>query len=213
MRNTINDIIKSHFMKNIVTYAITILSFTIGISTGAFTVNALSNTQSKELYSYLQEFLYIMGTQDSINAVELLKLSVFNHLKFIIIFWVLGITVIGIPVILIIIGIKGFTIGFTVGFLIRYLDFKGVLFTILGILPQSLIVIPCYILVAVICINFSLSIARSRTKTKYRRDDVRTQFFSYSTFVLLSFFVLVVGSIIEAYITPVFIKLLAETLI
>lgn len=200
-------------MKNIALYLITILSFTIGISTGAFTVNALGDTQSDELYSYLQEFLYIMGTQDSVNVTELLKLSIFNHLKIIIILWVLGITVIGIPLILIIIGIKGFTIGFTVGFLIRYMDFKGVLFTVLAILPQSIIVIPCYILAAVICINFALTIARSRTKKKYRKEDIRTQFFSYSTIIILLFFVLMIGSIVEAYITPIFIKFIAETFV
>lgn len=212
MTRTLNDVIKSHFMKNLMLYIITILSFTIGIATGAFTVNALSNSQVEELFSYIQEFFYIVNTQN-VNASELFKLSIFNNIKTLALLWILGITVIGIPLILIIIGIKGFMIGFTVGFLIKCLSFKGVLFTFLGILPQSLIIIPCYIVLGIICINFSLSMIRNKTKIKYRREDIKTQFLSYSTLVLLIFLLLTIGSIIEAYITPVFIKSITVTFI
>lgn len=186
MTKTIQALIKGHFIKNLFLYIIIILSLTVGISTGAFTVNALSDSQTDELFTYIQDFFYILNAQD-INNTELFKLSVFNNIKTLLILWFLGITIIGIPFILLIIGIKGFVIGFTVGFLIKSLNFKGIVFTFLGILPQNLIIIPCYIVLGITCINFSLSMIRNKVKTKYRKENIKTQFFSYSTFVILTF--------------------------
>ncbi|WHH61586.1 stage II sporulation protein M [Petroclostridium sp. X23] len=202
---TLNKMIKDHFLKNLVLYIIIILSFTVGVSTGAFTVNVLDYTQIDDLSEYIQEFFYIINMQD-VNNVELLKASLFNNIKLIVILWILGMTIIGIPFVLIIIGIKGFVIGFTVGFFIKCLNFKGVIFALLGILPQNLILVPCFIFLGMTSVNFSLTMIKNKTKVKHRKDNFKVQFLSYCVCVLIVIFIMVIGSIIEAYITPVFIK-------
>ncbi len=196
-------------MKNLVLYVIVVLAFVIGICTGAFTVNALNENQYVELSTYVEDFFYILSGQE-IGHSELFKISVMNHIKTVAVLWVLGITVIGIPVILIIIGIKGFVIGFTVGFFIKALSFKGLLFSILGVFPQSLIVIPSYIFFSVACMSFSLSMIKTCMKTKYRQVNIKNQLSSYSILAFIIFLILILGSIIEAYITPVFIKAISS---
>ncbi len=203
MSTTVKNIVKKHFINNLSLYIIVTLSFTIGICTGAFTVNTLNLEQSKELATYLQEFINILGVQ-SINNVELFNLSIFNNMKTVILLWVLGITVIGIPFILIIIGIKGFVTGFTVAVIIQNLNFKGLLFAFLGIFPQNLIIIPCYIIIGVICIKFSILLFKSIKR--HIHSDLKTAFITYSTAILLLLFVLVIGGLIEAYISPILIK-------
>ncbi|MCG8501767.1 MAG: stage II sporulation protein M [Firmicutes bacterium] len=212
MSITLNDGIKNHFMKNVVLYIIVILSFTVGICTGAFTVNALDYTQYEELSVYVQEFLNVVNMQD-IDHLELFKVSMFNNIKTVVLLWILGITVIGIPFILIIIGIKGFVIGFTVGVMMKVLSTRGIFFSLVGILPQNLIMIPCYIVLGIVCINFSLSLVRSQVKKRYRKENIKSQFIAYSTCVFLAFFFLTIGSVIEAYVTPVFVKLILLTFI
>ena len=203
--------IKSHFMNNIILYAVIILSFAVGISTGAITVTALSQEQSTELCNYMKDFFSVLNTQN-ISNLDLFKTSIFDNIKNIILLWFLGITVIGIPFVLIMIGLKGFVTGFTVGFLIRYLGFKGVIFSLVGILPQSLIVVPCYIALGVICIAFSLTIFKNRS-SKHRREDIKTSFLAYTTLILILLCLVSLGSVVEAYVTPVFIKSLAKIFI
>lgn len=205
MKSHVSGLIKEHFMNHIALYFITILSFTIGVCTGAFTVNALDQTQAKEIYVYLEDFFNIINGQ-SIDYGAVFKLSIYNNLKFVVLLWLLGITVIGMPFILIFIGIKGFAVGFTVGFLINSFNFQGVLFVLMGILPQNIIMVPCYIILGTICIHFSLDLVQLTKNKRYGKQDLRARFFSYSTFVILIFITLMVGSIVEAYIAPVFIK-------
>lgn len=199
-------------MKHLILYSIIILSFTIGISTGAFTVNALSFSQIEELSEYIQEFFYVINMQ-TVNHMDLLKFSILNNIKIIVVLWILGMTIIGIPFIVIVIGIKGFVIGFTVGFLIKCLSFKGVLFAILGILPQNLILVPCYIFLGITCMNFSLSMIRSTSRTKYKKEDFKVQFLSYCVLLAFVALIMMIGSVVEAYFTPVFIKMLTASIV
>ena len=200
-----NELLKEHFMNHIILYFITILSFTIGICAGAFTVNALDGIQAEELYAYLEDFFYIINGQN-IEHGALFRLSLYNNIKMVLLLWLFGITVVGIPFILITIGIKGFGIGFTVGCLIKSFSFQGILFTFLGILPQNLIMIPCYIILAIVCINFSLSMLNNRKNKRHGKHELRTEFLNYCTIVVIILFVLIFGCIVEAYIVPVFIK-------
>ncbi len=202
---TVSELIKNHLMKNLVLYVIVVLAFVIGICTGSFTVNALNQSQFVELSTYVEDFFSILSGQE-INHTEILKISMMNHIKTVAILWLLGITVIGIPLIIFIIGIKGFVVGFSVGYFIKSLSLKGLLFSIVGIFPQNLIVIPSYIFLSVACISISISMIKSIIKTKYRQTDIKNQFVSYSMLTFIILIILIFGSIIESYITPVFIK-------
>ena len=122
MIKTLSCIIKEHVIRNIAIYLIIVLSFTVGITTGVYTVNELSKSQNDELIGYIKNFLNVVDTS-SISNSELLKISIFNNLKNTVVLWFLGVTVIGISIIPIVIGIKGFAIGFTIGFLIKSFSF------------------------------------------------------------------------------------------
>ena len=204
---TLNYAIKEHFMQNIAIYGIIIIAFIIGICAGAFTVNLLNYSQYRELHAYIETFFDVMHGQE-INHGQLFKISVLNNVKIMMLLTVLSFTVIGIPFVLIIIGVRGFVLGFTVGFFVKMLNMKGMFLSILSILPQNLIFIPCYIVLGFLCISFSLSHVRKKNKPKNRKADIKIQLLTYSIMMVFMFLLLTVGSIIEAYITPVFIKLL-----
>lgn len=209
MIKTLSYILKEHITNNLLIYIIIVLSFSIGISSGAYTVNELSKSQNEEIKDYIQTFFDAVNTSN-ISSSELLKTSIFNNIKSAAILWFLGITVIGISLIPIVIGIKGFTTGFTVGFLIKTLDYKGILFSAIAVLPQNIIIIPCYIVLGVICIKFSLYLIQQ--KKQYGKNDLKTEFIKYNLLILFILLVSMSGSIIETYITPVFIKTVAKAL-
>lgn len=186
--------------------------FIIGVSAGAFTVNGLSTLQKSELIQYMKGFLKTMDKQ-SINSNELLIISLQENLKTIILLWLLGVTIIGIPFIWLIVLFKGFILGFSSGFIIKTMGTKGILLGVLSILPKEIIIVPCIIALAVNGINFSLNIIRSKSIKQVLKQNLRMDLVGYSlSTVFFSMFILI-GSLVESYIVPVFIRIITPIIV
>jgi len=184
-----------------------LVAFTIGISAGAFTINGLSAIQKEELVNYFQGFLSLLDKQN-VDTNELLKLSVLDNGKTVLALWLLGLTIIGIPFIFVLVSIRGFITGFTSGFIIQTLGIKGVLFTFFALIPKEIIIIPCIIALGVNGINFSLNIIKNKSIKHLSKESLKTNLFSYC-FVTMFFSCLIfMGVLVEAYITPVFIRII-----
>jgi stage II sporulation protein M len=176
----------------------------IGISAGAFTVKALSDVQKQELIGYLRSFFQFIS-ENTYDSFSILKQSLLNNIQTGVLIWLLGITIVGIPFILLLIALRGFIIGFTVGFLVEQMGVKGLFFALFSILPQNLLIIPCLVSIAVIGISFSLMLIKNRLAKSYKTDAMR-QFVIYSTIIATTFGIILLGAMVEAYITPVFMK-------
>jgi stage II sporulation protein M len=205
LKNLIS-IIQKHIRLNIPIYFIALLFFTIGIVTGTYTIKALPGPQKVELMDYLEGFFQILKNQD-IDSYQLLFQSLLNNLKLFIPIWILGLTIIGTPIILVLLGFRGFVLGFTLGFVIDKLALKGVLFIVLSILPHNIFYIPGLIGIGVMAISFSLFIFKSRIK-KQKIHNRKAQIWTYTIAMMLISTLLILGSIVEAYITPIFMKVL-----
>lgn len=207
MFSKIHEVTINHIKCNLRLYFFLFLAFVAGISAGAFTVNGLSPVQKTELANYLHGFFQLFENQ-KVDSNEILRMSLLDNMKQIAILWVLGVTIIGIPFVYILIGIRGFITGFTSGFIIEYLGYKGILFSIITILPKELIIIPCIIALGVNGINFSLSIIKNKSNKDEEKNSLKLNFFTYC-FVTLTFSVVMfLGIFAESYIVPVFIRMI-----
>jgi len=208
LNKRLNEVIIKHVEGNLLTYFFVIMFFMVGISSGAFTTKALSQAENKELIKYLQNFFRIVDTK-VIDQFSILKQALINNLQTGVLIWILGVTIIGIPLILLLVAVRGFIIGFTVGFFIQQMGVKGLIFSILSLLPQNIIIIPGVIIVAVLGISFSIMLIRNKVK-KTRYDNVLNQFFVYSTVIAIVHIFIAVGCLVEAYISPLVIKYMSS---
>lgn len=200
-----------HISQNHNTYFVLLIAFVLGVSAGAFTVIGLSSIQRDELLNYFQGFLQLLDSQ-KVDSNELLSIVLLENAKIIAILWVLGVSIIGIPFIFLLISVKGFVTGFSTGFIINAIGFKGVLFAVFALLPKEIIIVPCLIALGVNGINFSLKIIKKRSAKNALKDSLKSDFFSYC-FVTLFFSCFVfLGVLLEAYITPVFIRIVAPVI-
>lgn len=183
------------------------MAFAVGVSAGAFTVNGLSTTQREELDIYFQGFLQLLDYQ-SIDNSELFKISMMENLKLIGVLWVLGVMIIGIPFIYVVIGLRGFITGFSTGFIIKTLSFKGVMFTLLALLPKEIFIVPCIIALGVNGINFSLSIIKSKSIKHLSKESLKSNFIAYCFATIFYSLLIFVGILIEVFITPVFMRII-----
>jgi len=179
--------------------------FLTGSSFGAFTVNSLSATQTQELGDYFNYFLTGL-TYWNINSVIVAQDAIFNSLTFIFLTWALGLTVIGIPIILLIVAFKGFIMGFTVGFLIFQKGFTGMLIAIFAILPQNFFYVPILIICAVAAITFSLSLLRGTVGG--RKLSFSHMFINYILLLVVFCFFTIIGGLIEGYGAPLIMQII-----
>ena len=199
-----------HIKDNFWLYIVSVLCFCIGIVVGIYTVNHMGDLDKNNLLSYIKNFTTSI-TIGNISYKSILIETVKNNFPLIIAIWFLGITIIGIPVILIIDVIKGFTLGFTMTFIINGLGMKGMGLSILMVLPQNFIYIPCIIISSVIAMEFSLMLLKDKVNRQWT-NNIGNKIATYSfTFIFITI-IMCFGFILESYLTPNIVRLLVKNI-
>lgn len=204
--NNLEVSVNKHVKDNIWLYFISIICIFIGMILGVYYIKYMGQADKNSLYNYLYTFTENI-TSLNIDSKEVFLRAMKNTIPLSIIIWFLGLTVVGIPIILIIDIIKGFTLGFTISSLINSLGGKGIWMSIIGLIPQNMIYLPSIIFISVVAMKFSLSTIKNRLNKQWNTNIV-SKIASYSVVILLSVFICFIGFFIEGYFTPSVIKLL-----
>lgn len=181
--------------------------FLIGLVSGALTLQNINPLIQEDLRQYLTAFLQGAAAVSGNRLVgfkawcEILKLQAAT----LGLLWIFGLTVVGIPLILFIIGARGFILGFTVGFLVQEKASQGLLLSLAGVFPQNLCYVPAYLGAGVLAVYFSLSLLRG-----FRDGRVSSRLGVYSLFFLFFFFITLGGAWVEVYLVPGLLRLLSS---
>ncbi|MDD3364147.1 MAG: stage II sporulation protein M [Syntrophomonas sp.] len=195
--------LKQHVIENRWQYLLITLIFLLGVLIGDYKVMGLAGGVKSHLLSLIDDFLK-GGINADLDKQVILFNSFLNQAKSIIAVWFLGLTVIGMPIILGVVFFKGFSLGFTIAFLVQERAVSGVLISILSILPQNLVYIPLVIIWSVVGINFSVYIARGRAGSAVSLGGA---LISYTLLMMVFLLIVLVGAFIEAYLSPWFLGL------
>lgn len=207
----ISSILEKHFKKNFLIYFLVFISLIIGVVFGTVVVGRLEPAQSEDVLGYLEEFFkgYDLKKLDTKEVVA--RERVMGNLQVLGITWLLGFSIIGTPLIIMILFVRGFIIGFTVGFLIKELVAKGIFIAILSVLPHNLLFLPALGLLAIGAFSFAYTFVKSK-KSRYRRV-IYHNILGYTGLGVVMLILGVGAGLIEAYITPVFMSIIAKYLI
>jgi stage II sporulation protein M len=126
-----------------------------------------------------------------------------TNLKLIGSIWVLGLTVVGVPFIILLVFIRGFILGFTVGFLVEKKAWQGLVFAIFSVFPQNLLFIPALLVVAVAAVYFSTWLLKGNFN-----QPLVPCLIIYALIFLFSGLLVTGSGLIEAYLSPVMIRLI-----
>ncbi len=120
--NEFKEIIVKHINLNLKDYLVLSIIFIIGVMIGVVIINNSDENSKLEISGYINSFLQtIKSNEYQIDKFKLTEISVFENLKLVIMIWIAGSTVIGIPLIYIITAYKGLCIGYTVSAIIASL--------------------------------------------------------------------------------------------
>ncbi|WP_042458070.1 stage II sporulation protein M [Neobacillus dielmonensis] len=182
-----------------------VVLFFMGVIFGAIVVNSMSFTQKEDLFYYLSQFFGQVSDGKTAGSVDLFLQSFFHNSKFIGLIWVLGISIIGLPIILILLFVKGMVVGFTVGFLVSQMGWKGFALAFVSILPQNVIIIPVFIIMAAFSVIFSMRMIKRQFVKKFSEPIL--PFFKGYIFALFAAVIFIsAASGLEAYLSPWLMK-------
>lgn len=191
-----------HFYQSWWLYLLVGSCFLVGLLFGFWGMNSLGNSQASTVQSLFEEIAAQYG--DEFNFAVSARQAVLKNLLNLGKIFLLGLTIIGLPLVLVIVFTRGFVLGFTIEFFCQAKAWPGSILAILAILPPNLLAIPAYILAAVAAIKFSLYLLRGR---QLRDNSISEAILKYF-FSMLAFSLLMLGSaLIEGYFSPVIIKL------
>ncbi|WAA13823.1 stage II sporulation protein M [Fervidibacillus halotolerans] len=200
-----SNIIHKHIQTHSSMYIFHTVLFIMGVVFGAILVNSLSVTQKDDLFYILNEFFNQLKQKETIQPKDVFWHSIGYNSKYIGLMWILGISMIGLPLILILIFLKGVVIGFTVGFFVQQMGLKGVFLAIISILPQNFIIIPVFLSMAVVSVHFSVQMIK-KLFIRSTFQPFTPVFIEYGLFFGIAILLLCVAAIIEAYITPIMMR-------
>lgn len=186
-------------------YIIILAVFVCGLTVGSVSAGRMDTSKSEELSLYIKDFMQ-NAQGASFESARMARSAMINNSITVAAIYILGLTVIGMPVTLAILFVRGFVIGFAVGFLTRDLSAGGLLLTAAAILPHNLLYIPA------ICFGTSSSVMFGLLLWKRNFDTgiaIWPRLLKYTGVMTMVLLVSLGAGLVEGYITPQFTKMAA----
>ena len=175
----------------------------IGITVGSIFVSILDSTDKNLISEHLYNFIDNIES-NNLDYFSVLKNNLITNISFVIVIWLLGISVIGLPFILIMFFSKCFILGFSIGAVLYVFKFNGILFSLFYILPGQVVSILIYLLLTMYAMSFSFKMIYTILKRKTLDFKIiMNKYFKIFLFVLL---IIIVMNLYDTYLMPKLIK-------
>lgn len=118
------EIVKRHIVNNKKEYITISIIFFIGIVLGVMLINQVSENNGKQIQEYLSQFIQAIKTDYKIDESLVFKNAMISNAIFAIILWLMGSTVVGIPIVYAFIAGKGLSIGYTLASIFASMELR-----------------------------------------------------------------------------------------
>lgn len=186
-------------------YFIVLAAFALGLAAGSAGVGKLPIEQAELLQLEVERFLLQAGWLEidySLAARDVLL----NDFILLAAIYLLGLTIIGIPFVLVILFIRGFALGFAIDFLITGESVQGTVLVLAAVLPQNILMVPALLLAAAGAVSFACLLAK-----RFHNSNIQVWpgFIAYSGVMIVAAVCFACAGLLEVYLTPLLIKLAA----
>lgn len=178
----------------LIIFSITTISFICGI----LLISILSENNKNLIIKSLNNF-FTSIKENNFNQSTLLYKTLTSNIITDLIIWILGISIIGIPIVISILSFKSLTLGFNISSLIYTYKFNGIIKAIIYIIPNLINLFIIFIL-SYYSISFSLMLFNYLFRKKeYNKRIIVNR---YLKLLLISLFLLILSSVLESFVLP-----------
>ncbi len=203
------DKLKEYLKMNKKVFVFLFILFIIGLAAGSIFRVTLNDNDTSLVNTYLDN--YINSIKDNtIVFKDTFFNSISSNLLITVLIWLLGISVIGLPIIIFLFFYKSFVIGFAISSVLMKYKVKGLLLSIIYIFPHHII----NILLLMVLISYAFLISIGIINAVIKRKEISFKDITYKYLIILGLIssVLIFLSLYEAFIVPKLIKLIIPLL-
>ena len=183
----------------------------LGIISGTLFLMVLNENDTSEVINEIGTFMTNINT-NNINNLNSFKNSLIEGMILIILSWILGMSIIGVIFNIFFIYMKSFTIGFSISSFILVYKYKGILSSLIYVIPSQLI----NILIILILGVYTLLFSKYLFKMIFLKDKTVNLGKFFKKYVLvfgICIILCLVSSLCEAYLLPSLLKVIIKLFI
>lgn len=183
----------------------------LGIISGSLFLMVLNENDKSEVINEIGTFMTNINT-NNINNLNSFKNSLIEGMILIILSWILGMSIIGVIFNIFFIYMKSFTIGFSISSFILVYKYKGILSSLIYVIPSQLI----NILIILILGVYTLLFSKYLFKMIFLKDKTVNLGKFFKKYVLvfgICIILCLVSSLCEAYLLPSLLKVIIKLFI
>lgn len=205
MKEMYNNYKKELSKKNSLIIIVMVI-FLIGIIFGSIYITILSNDQKSIIVKQVGEYFKNMPKVTFEDKLEIFKNSLISNLLYTTSIWILGLSIVGLPIIFIMLFFKSFILGFSVSSIFAKYDIKGLLKAIIYVLPANLITI----ILTIVLASYSILISCKLFSCAFKKQTINFKTFmgKYLFLLVISILICILCSLYEAFINPFFYKII-----
>ena len=180
----------------------------LGIISGSLFLMVLNENDKSEVINEISTFMANINT----NNINNFKNSLIEGMILIILSWILGMSIIGVIFNIFFIYMKSFTIGFSISSFILVYKYKGILSSLIYVIPSQLI----NILIILILGVYTLLFSKYLFKMIFIKDKTVNLGKFFKKYVLvfgICIILCLVSSLCEAYLLPSLLKVIIKLFI
>lgn len=183
----------------------------LGIISGTIFLLALSDADKELVINQIMNFMANIN-DNNINNLNAFKNCLIENFIFVILIWILGMSIIGIILNIFIIYLKGFILGFTLSSFFLIYKYKGLLAGLIYIFPTSIINIFVTLIVGVYSIILTIYLWRV-IFMKDKSNNISKFLRKYLLILLICVILVCISSLCESYLIPALLKLAIKVFI
>lgn len=183
----------------------------LGIISGSLFLMVLNDNDKSEVINEISTFMTNINT-NNINNLNSFKNSLIEGMILIILSWILGMSIIGVIFNIFFIYMKSFIIGFSISSFVLVYKYKGILSSLIYVIPSQLI----NILIILILGVYTLLFSKYLFKMIFLKDKTVNLGKFFKKYVLvfgICIILCVISALCEAYLLPSLLKVMIKLFI
>ena len=178
----------------IIIFVICTVAFIIGVL-----LPSILNEENRKIIQTSLNSFFDTIKNNQLKTNELLFKTLTSNIIIDLILWLLGISIIGIPIVIILLGYKSLSLGFTISSIISTYKLNGVIKALIYIVP-NIINLFIFFVISYYSISFSLMLFNYLfLKKEYNKRIIVNR---YLKLLVISIIILIFSSVIETYVVP-----------
>ena len=179
----------------------------LGIISGSLFLVVLKDTDRNLVIEKINTFFTNINTN-----IEAFKNAFIENIIFVILVWILGMSIIGIIINIFMIYLKGFIIGFSLSSFFLVYKYKGLLAALIYTFPTSIINILVCLLLGVYSVLFTINLWKI-IFLKEKDYNMKKFIKKYFLILILCIILILISSLTESFLVPSLLKLVIKLFI